>query len=365
MSNLVSSLQLMDIFVLIWLGISLSGLCLVDGSFKSSINHEYMTKDSCKYYRGIFAFAVLLHHISQKTDVGIIYKWMFYDIGIYCVAIFFFISGYGLMKSYIKSSNYSKWFIAKRVPKVLIPYILITICRWIECIFMGMKHSLKDVFDVTQEGKPFVPFSWFIITILIFYIVYWALMKICKENYISMVFGAVVGYICYTLVCIKIGLDGWWYETAPVIIFGMLWGMYEKKIIDILNRKKSLFWGLYFLSILCVLLMTIYDIYLHKILNFKGCGIIIWMIKSLLFVFNFMLFTMKIKIGNKLLLFLGEISLEIYLIQGLVIEGPRFGTDNEFLWSIYVIITTVILSYLFHLLNKKMISGYMRMTKLD
>lgn len=357
--------QLIDIFAIAWIILSFLGGRLIEESVITNVNEEYMSKDSCKYYKGIFAIAIVLHHIATETNTSGLYNLIFEDFGALCVAVFFFISGYGLMKSHMGSDTYSNRFFSKRLSSILIPYIIITGIRWIECALMGEKYSFKNVMMGFVHGDPILPFSWYMIVITIFYIYFWVLMKTCRRHYFAMIVGACIGYVFYACVCYKIGVGSWLYMTAPIIIIGMFWALYEVEINKLLKNSSILYWGLYLFSMASIILLTIYVHDIRAYFSNDATGALIHMVKGSFFVINFILFTMKFRIHNKVLYFLGEISLEIYLVQGLVIKGPNLGISNEVIWSVYVIVSTIILAYAFHILDGKIIRGCRKLIKLD
>ena len=66
----------------------------------SLINNTYLSKDNCNSFRGLFALIIIIHHIAKSVSSGIILK-PFTQVGYLIVAVFFFYSGYGLMKKHI------------------------------------------------------------------------------------------------------------------------------------------------------------------------------------------------------------------------------------------------------------------------
>ena len=348
----------MDIIAILWLAVSLIGISKQGGSLSTTINEEYLSKDNCNYYRGIFAVAVILHHVAQRTTSGFIFHDAFCNIGPLCVAVFFFISGYGLQKSYSSSTSYSECFLFRRLPNVLFPYICITIICWAEWLLFGTFYSLKDVIVAIVYGNPIVPFSWYIITITAFYVFFWMLMKLCPKPSFLMIIGAAIGYILYALFCIKMGYGSWWYITVPAVVLSMFWALYEKEILYILQKNSWLYWMVYITSALGFLVLLFKFDVIYSTFEFKRFGTILVIMRNLLFVFNLVLFMMKFKIGNRVLAFLGEISLELYLAQGVFIEGPHWGIQNEFVWCLYVLFATIVAAYIFHDFNKWVLSHY-------
>ena len=71
-------------------------------------------------FRGFFALLVILHHMTQRVNAkGLM--WIYFDAGFLAVAMFFFYSGFGLMK---KGISQRRGFFRKRLPKLLIPYVV-------------------------------------------------------------------------------------------------------------------------------------------------------------------------------------------------------------------------------------------------
>ena len=83
---------------------------------KKEFNDDFLSLDTMKSLRGFAAIGVILHHISQEQvfqQEGILLP--FVNAGAYFVSIFFFASGYGLLKSFNSKPDYLKGFIKKRI----------------------------------------------------------------------------------------------------------------------------------------------------------------------------------------------------------------------------------------------------------
>ena len=88
---------------------------------KLEFNDDFTSLDAMKSLRGFAAIGVILHHISQES----IFQQQkvlspFVNAGAYFVAIFFFCSGYGLIKSLNTKENYLKGFIKNRIVKAIV-----------------------------------------------------------------------------------------------------------------------------------------------------------------------------------------------------------------------------------------------------
>ena len=176
-------------------------LCLYGARGRLVFSDDYLSKSTCKYYRGLFAFVVILHHLASSVDAGVLFSHFKY-VGVYAVAFFFFLSGYGLQKSYIiKSEIYRKGFLLKRIPVVLIPYVFIIAMYWLMNLLLDRYYSIQDIFHSFIVGMPIAANSWFIVDILFFYVVFWFLMLVCKKKlfYDDCWWNDMVCVICYFL----------------------------------------------------------------------------------------------------------------------------------------------------------------------
>lgn len=350
MSNMV--IDLLPILLLITVLIDIKPM-----SPLSTINDNYLTINTLKYYKGLFAIVIVFHHLSQRTQGGIVFRGFSY-VGYLAVAAFFFYSGYGLQKSYMtKGEKYRKDFLKKRIPTILFPYIIVTFIYWLMNYVRGTCYSLKEICVAIFHGSPIVSNSWYIITILVFYFVYWILMTICKSNYRAMIIGGGIWYVLYTLCCIKFGYGLWWYNASHILIVGMLWALWEKKITKIIERYQIV------IPIVWVAFIIVFvsKIVIASYLPINGIGLLIDLIITILFVISVVFFSMKVKIGNKALAFLGEISFEIYMIHGLFItifRSDKIYIDNEFVWACLVLAFTIVSGYVLHIVFGKLLTKY-------
>ena len=319
---------------------------------------EYLSVDTTKSYRGLFALVVIFHHLSRLTESGVIFH-KFTLVGYLAVAYFFFLSGYGLQKSYIsKGENYTKGFLLKRLPSVILPYLIIIFAFWLMYFVSGRVFSLKDIGLTFIGGKPFVPYSWYILCIIIFYIVYWLLMLICKKRYFPMILGAAAWYILYCAVCIKLDYGSWWYNTALLPVIGMFWATYEKKLVDFI--KKSYF---IITPVIIVSFAALFVSYnrIMELVKIPAVSSVLKLPTAVLFVLGVILLSMKFSIGNKVLGFLGEISLEMYISQGLIfniLRGKFIYIKNELLFCAASIVVIIAFSVVFRVSCKFVLKKY-------
>lgn len=318
----------------------------------SSVKKDYLSIDNCGSLRGILAAIIVLHHLSIVIKKGILFM-VLSKVGFYAVSIFFFLSGFGLQKSYINKENYRDSFIQKRIPNILLPYLMVNVMFWGMHVLFGKVYNIGDFFRAIVEGYPIASHSWYIIVILFFYIVYWLLMLIFKKNYIGMIFGALAWYVIHCCMCMKLGFGKWWYNAAILLIVGMAWGTYEKEITKTISR--------HYLLVLCCTAILFCIFFVGDLKTEGIIGLISEIMTGGCTTILVVMMLMKVNLGNQITRKLGEISFELYMVQGLMIEGlghVESIKSNDLLYVVLSFVGTCLLGYIFHCLVKLILSKY-------
>lgn len=314
---------------------------------EETINKDYLSVRHCNAVRGYFSLMPLLVHIANCIQYNEFTGW-FTTNGNAIVGGFFFFTGFGLMKQYVHKEGYDKGFLLKRLPKVLIPYIIMTFVYWVaDFIFLGFLYPVSGIFHAIACGVPIVTYSWYIIHVLAFYVLFFVLMKLCKKHYLLMVLGGVVYYILTAALFVHRGFGMHWYQTSLALPIGMAFAVYEEKIYKFMSKY-------YYYVALAVLAVT-FVVYEYGLGGFYKLFPEDYSIHnvcvSTLMVICIIVVMMKITFDNKVLQFLGKISFEIYLIHGLVIlaaRNDRLYIENEMVFSIVVIVVTIVASVAFN-----------------
>lgn len=320
----------------------------------STLNKDYLSLESCNSFRGIFALVVVFHHLAQRTSGGLLFQ-LFRLVGYLAVAVFFFCSGYGLMKKHMSSPQYYKKFLLNRIPSILFPYLVITVIYWLLYAGAGNVYSAKQIMISTfLKGSPIVSFSWYIIAILLFYIAFWLLMVLFKKHYGLMVVSACFLNLLYILFCCRLGYGSYWYNAAFAFCVGMFWAHKESDILKLLEKHFPIF-------AISVILFWIVCFFGKFVVEISAIHFAFQIASACLFSIIIVLFSMKFRVRSKIAHFLGTISLELYLVQGLPIMMFRNKVvyiQNELLWCSIVLLSSIALAMVFHALFNKMLTYY-------
>ena len=344
------------------------------GFKKDQFHEDSSSLDSMKSLRGFAAIGVILHHISQEQA----FQWannfgakpgelsIFVNAGYLFVAIFFFCSGFGLIKSLETKPDYFNGFLKKRVLKALvIPYYVSIIIYGILRFASGERFAplqwVTNLVGITMMN----PYAWYPIIAAILYIAFYLIFKNIKNRKVCYILLAAVIILLGMIFCVNghfpwfagpknwwLSQSGelqnkwwtqqqvwwisgeWWINSCPAFLIGMLFAQFEDQIR---LWFKKFYWG----KLLLVLIITAATFMLSGFgqmhfgwwTEFNGNGPDIGKKIATYFcvipysmTFPLMLFTimLKYKVSNPVSRFFGKYSLETYMMNLIAITAFRF-----------------------------------------
>lgn len=269
-------------------------------------NDEYLSLDTTKKEKGIAAILIVLHHLSQRVKVSGSFVILGY-IGFILVAVFFFISGYGLSYGVRYKHDYLKGFFKRRLLPVLVPYWIV---NTVDIVFYLIKGTVFTPMQYVLSfiGIDVITGTWFVTAILIMYIIFWLAFK-CMKSYI--VLGLCL--IGYCIICINLNLHSSYTASISAFALGVFWNKIDRRMITWIREK-------YFLKLTFVL-VTFGIMFLGRlILSAKGINneivhLILRNLISVLFVLALIAVNQKVQFTGKTLQWLGNISYELYIVH--------------------------------------------------
>ena len=343
-------------------------------------NEENMSFNQTKCYLGFCAVIIAFHHIAQATCAS----WLnpkyirhgldiFVTAGYPMVAMFLFCSGYGLYKSAKSKPDFFKRFIPVRIIPILIPTLLTMLVYIFFRYWRKIPFYIDSPFAVNGH-ETWHPYIWYVPCIILLYILFYIGFGLFKKDSIGILV-VTIGIVGYIIFCIKLRYGTWWFNTAHMFLVGILVSKYEDKFFE--SCKKLYVLRLIGTIILCVLFWFLGDnaggIYLmvfHHPYDFVygyRCDLvaaIFQFLYCLAFMSLYYLISMKLKVGNPVLSFLGKFTLEFYLVHGIFIHmfgyrmiednvKPIYYIENVPLFVLVVIGLTIPTAYGVSLLDKK------------
>lgn len=256
---------LMDLFPIALLAIVVYRITFFHKQ-QECFNSDYLSLEAGKSLKGVFALAVVFCHLAQNSEAGNLFRLSSHD-GYLSVAIFFFLSGYGLQKQFINKENYKDGFLKKRLTPIVLPYVFISVAYWV-MFRLIYDFTAGNILALFLIGEPIVWYSWYIVCILLFYVVFWLLMLICKRHFSLMITGSAIFCAIHILFCNMMGWGIWWYTTTHILIVGVFWATYEEKLLSAIKRK---YWPICLSAILLFVALYIVKLYFVDTVALRMC----------------------------------------------------------------------------------------------
>ncbi len=335
---------------------------------KNEFNDDFTSLEVMKSLRGFAAIGVIIHHISQEPffqEEGVLSA--FVNAGAYFVAIFFFCSGFGLIKSLDAKKDYLKGFIRKRIIKSIVVPFYVNVLIYGILMFI-VKYPLDKVQWLTNlSGFTMMNrFAWFPIVLAILYLVFFLCFRFIKNRPVCFVVIFIfiiamgVGGMCVGHFAYWAGPDQWWTDeaffengfkwwmdqqifwfngewwvnAAPAFLTGLIFANYEKQIVAFFKKSYALkFHILLAITMLCYQLSSFGQSHFGYWTEWDGNGyeldkkIITYFCQVPLFlilVFTIFIFMMKYHVKNPVTGFFGKYSLHTYLMNLAALTVLRF-----------------------------------------
>ena len=226
---------------------------------------------------------------------------------------------------------------------------MIFICIYLIYYFIsGTFKNFDDIITFTKSRSLIVSHSWYIIDIIILYVAFYVIAKIFKENYKFIIIG-MYGFVTFlTFIMIYFEMPEFWYVSIFSLCFGMNYKIIQEKI-DNKNIKKY-----YIIATVIFIIFEILQFIINQIYESISITVIVAILKNVAYIsFTFLIISIGkyIQFKNPIFEFLGEISLELYLIHGLfekVFSNISYTNANNFLYGVSVLVCSIIFAHLIH-----------------
>ena len=329
--------NIVDIFILLLMSLFVY--------FIPKTNVDYLSNKSTKSLKGLLALFIIFHHISQKITTGANFS-NFEYMGRYIVALFFFLSGYGLYFQYSNDATYMENFLRKRLTRIFIPFFVFIVIYVIYRASLGEVVNVDFFLSFWRDHSNIIYNGWFINSIIVLYVIFYVSFK--KKDSKIAIFKLVFFTLVYIFWKAYQNHGDWEYVSIMAFFLGVFW-MKDRSLIDKFIEKN------YFVFL--VLFSILMYVFRRYEVIMKNIGItnkyvyygIVGNLCTMIFVVYFLLLTNKLNFSNKYLDLLGDISFEIYMIHGLVMHylGKFFVSSavNDVIYTIVVLLVSIVFAY--------------------
>lgn len=335
--------------------------------FKAGFHDDFMSLESTRSIRGLAAVCIIFHHISQETafkNAGVIQA--FLNMGPALVAVFFFCSGFGLIKNLRNRPDYFNGFLKKRVLKgILIPFYVNVVLYGVFYIFYGNDFApmqwVTNLLGLTLMNK----YAWFPIVITLLYLAFYFIFghirnrKLCYFLMLLVIIGQGVFFSFWGHFAWWAGRDNWWlspgafnraewwmkefttwffgqwWVNSTIAFFaGMLYAEHEEAVTAWFKKK---YWLKLILSVVIFIAFQLLTLFVQFRFGYyteysgKGPGFTDKLItyfsqlpQILSFVIVIFAVKMKYRTDNPVLKFFGKYSLDTYLMNLMPLTAFEF-----------------------------------------
>lgn len=320
----------------------------------------YLSKDTTVAEKGLAAVIIVFHHISQAIELPKYFVIMNY-VGFIMVAIFFFISGYGLSYGLENKEGYLNNFFKKRILSILIPYWIVNTISIVYNLATSKTFTPLE-YIASYLGFDTITGTWFVTAILIMYLAFWFCYKLYYDKKTSWTFSTIILMaiiVVYCIVCYILSDNSSYTASISAFALGVVWNkLFNERFTSYLKKNYvlklcavTILFGIFFVGRLGLSYIGI---------NWEILHIIVRNIVTVCFVLLLLTVTYKIDFKSKIITTLGIYSYEIYICHYLSKTVISNLADNSYLFILLVIALTVLLSLIVHKINqlsKKAIKG--------
>ena len=287
-------------------------------------NPDYISLDGSNAIKGIFAIIILCSHMGgyltlSDSFADRTYTHVIFYLGQTMVAPYLFYSGYGILFSLRHKPGYASGFFKKRFLKILLHFDLAILLFLLVQAFLPIRYPVRNYLLCWIGWESIGNSNWFVFVILSLYLIAFCGLLLERRK----------GFTLFAVVCLFSAIlwlvlrfvahkENWWVDTIAAFPLGMLLGAGKDNIDAFLAKYQ----GVWFAILACVSAFFIIWHHLH--------GVDVYGISSCLFCLIVVLASMKIRMGNPALKWLGKNAFYIYILQRLpMLVLSYFGINHH------------------------------------
>lgn len=311
---------------------------------------DYMSRENTTAIQGVFVFLVFFRHFSEYISFNGSFDNFAFEfnnmMGQLLVTLFLFYSGYGIMEAISsKGKGYLKK-LPQKIFKLLLRFDIVVVLFLVMQAFLGKTFELKQILLSFCCWESVGNSNWYIFAILFLYLFTWISYYLVKGNKNGLIIAVSAFSVLYILV-LSYFKQIHWFDTIFCYPFGMWFSLLKANYADMFstksnNRKHENI--IYLIVLLCV--FVLYIIAFHE-RDSSHWMRIAW---NCLFSFLIILVTMKIRINNGILQFLGKHVFSIYILQRIpmiLLKKCGMTSSHPYISFILAFIATLVIAVCF------------------
>ncbi len=316
---------------------------------------DALAREKTQMLKGITAVLIVFGHCSAIDRSSALCR---LNVGWYGVALFMFISGWGITYCYKYRSNYLQHFWSSRFFKIIIPFFSAHIIYLFIKSAYGMTFSLREIIAGLLGQCTVVDNSWYPVAIIAFYFLFWIAFQLHVPEYIkpALIMLAVLISTFIQFKLFSLARD-WWFISNFAFSLGVVLAFCDSHLV---YRK-------YYLCIATVGYILGYCMVpgFHILLGNYNDNVYILAsnFRSGFLSALIVLLASYFKPDSKIMRALGQISYEIYLIHGLFIFIFSHYTNRVMPIFVLTLGCSIFTSYFLNIFHSKVTNKLQRCFK--
>ena len=313
--------------MLLALLLSIFALCLYGIRFNlKGFNEDYLSKDNTNSIKGIFILLIVISHaipyISRcgygYSGIGdISFMLFFHFLSQLVVVMFLFYSGYGVSESFkSKGEVYVQAMPRHRILGTLLNFDVAIIAFIIFDFLLGISVTLNQCLLSLAGWCNVGNSNWYIFVVLLCYLMTYLILRLPLKSPSYRV-ALLFALSTVLIVALSIYKQNYWYNTLLSYPLGFMYSTYKDYIE---TRLKKSYW--IYALLLAVVFVPIY-ILLHNGSTIRSQ--IAYNLVSILFALLVVMLTLKVRINNQPLRWVGVHLFPIYIYMRL----PMIFMENK------------------------------------
>lgn len=318
-------------------------VCSVIGIKSERDNKEALSLEQGNCMKGIAAILIVIIHVKNALDIGGAFNALS-SCGYMFVAIFFFYSGYGITKSSLTKKDYFK----KKLPKrflYLIKIIIITEAIYLmaNIVIFGNTYSFVGALRCLVGLNMLNGAMWYIYALIIIFAATFLLSFLRIKGYTKI---AIISVAVYVIVSVLRGRQPHEMQSCIAYVIGVFFAEYNSTAEKLYNNDKKALKILLYGFVMILAFSAPYIIRLFTE-DYPVVRVVFGSITTTAFILLMLIVLYNFRIQNKLLMFWGALSTEIYLSHPLIIKIVKhifpdwFAKPNSVVLTIGIILVVI------------------------
>jgi peptidoglycan/LPS O-acetylase OafA/YrhL len=244
------------------------------------------------------------------------------------------------MISFIKKGNgYITNFLSHRFIRLLPAFFIANIGYLCLLSLIDNTNAFISILEM-RDGITPLPSSWFIYTIIYFYLAFYLIARLFQKKTHMLIALWGLSFV-YVIIVRLLGWGNYWFMSVYALNIGQCYAFFEDKIKSkLIESSRLIITSIWSLFILFLIVWTI-----NQFVEITTFNRLYYCFTAIFIVYSIYVLG---EIPSKTLRFIGKISYEFYLVQGIFIQLLEFLKDQWIIYFCIVYLSSIVTAWILH-----------------